>query len=122
MLFKPPSLWGFAVADEPTKPLRNGWGSQLLEAYRPAGPKPASREVEEGQENVKRAVRKAKAASPGVTPTRQQRQQLGPPRGWENNGPPLEGEWHGLAPPDPPIRSGLGLVICATTSVFIERT
>ena len=126
MLFKPPSLWGFAVADEPTKPLRNGWGSQLLEAYRPAGPKPASRKVEEGQKKkkkkLKRAMRKAKAASPGITPTRQQRQQLQPPRGWENNGPPLDGEWHGLAPPDSPIRSGLGLVICATTSVFIKRT
>ena len=49
LLFKPPSLWGFAVADEPTKSLRNGWGSQLLDAYRPAGPKPASRKVEEGK-------------------------------------------------------------------------
>ena len=53
MLFKPPSLWGFAVADEPTKPLRNGWGSQLLEDYRPAGPKPASRKVEVGQKKKK---------------------------------------------------------------------
>ena len=122
LLFKPPSLWGFAVADEPTKSLRNGWGSQLLEAYRPAGPKPASRKVEEGKKKkLKRAMRKAKAASPGITPTRQPRQQLRPPRGWENNSP-LDGEWHGLAPPDSPIRSGLGLVICATSRVFIKRT
>ena len=70
---------------------------------------------------MKGAMRKAKAASPGVTPTRQQRQQLGPPQGWENNGPPLEGEWHGFAPPDPPVRSGLGLVICATTRCSLRE-
>ena len=73
------------------------------------------------KKKLKRAMRKAKAASPGITPTRQPRQQLRPPRGWENNSP-LDGEWHGLAPPDSPIRSGLGLVICATSRVFIKRT